>query len=204
MHPEEPAAPPCRRLAVGGAHGRDVPAGAGTIREISTPPRSGACSSARGRSTTRSTAGARSATGTTIAIIRLEQLYPFPAEELAAALRRYPARHAVQWVQEEPANQGAWSFVRWRIEELLAPGRWAALRGPPGGGEPGHGQPQDPSAEEAAIVEARAAAPARASRRSARRAQCSRASAAGHRLRRRATWPPRSRSPSSANPSPRA
>ena len=58
-----------------------------------------------------------------IAIIRLEQLYPFPAAELTeprSATIRAPPTSA--WVQEEPANQGAWSFVRGRIEALLRPG----------------------------------------------------------------------------------
>ena len=54
-----------------------------------------------------------------IAIIRLEQLYPFPATELTDALRPYSRATDFAWVQEEPANQGAWSFVRGRIEALL-------------------------------------------------------------------------------------
>ncbi|MGH7386532.1 MAG: thiamine pyrophosphate-dependent enzyme, partial [Candidatus Rokuibacteriota bacterium] len=53
-----------------------------------------------------------------IAIIRIEQLYPFPAAELAEALARYPRAADVCWVQEEPANQGAWTFVRMLLEEL--------------------------------------------------------------------------------------
>ena len=75
--------------------------------------------------------------------MRLEQLYPFPAAELTAALRRYPRATEFAWVQEEPANQGAWTFVRWRIEALLgrAP---APLHRPRGGREPGHRQLQDP------------------------------------------------------------
>jgi 2-oxoglutarate dehydrogenase E1 component len=54
-----------------------------------------------------------------IALIRLEQLYPFPDVELTARLRRYSRATDFAWVQEEPANQGAWSFVRDRIEALL-------------------------------------------------------------------------------------
>ncbi|MCB1940337.1 MAG: 2-oxoglutarate dehydrogenase E1 component, partial [Rhodocyclaceae bacterium] len=45
------------------------------------------------------------------AIIRLEQLYPFPKEEMQAALGRYPNAEELVWVQEEPRNQGAWSML---------------------------------------------------------------------------------------------
>jgi len=58
-----------------------------------------------------------------IAIVRLEQLYPFPEAELTEILRRYPRASEFCWVQEEPANQGARDFVELRIERLL-PGRW--------------------------------------------------------------------------------
>ncbi len=90
----------------------------------------------------------------TIAIIRLEQLYPFPAADLAAALRHYPAATQFQWVQEEPANQGAWSFVRWRIEELLDPDVRLRYVGRREAASPATGSHKIHQAEEAAIVEA--------------------------------------------------
>jgi len=43
-----------------------------------------------------------------IAIIRVEQLYPFPHKQFAAEMKRYPNAHEVVWCQEEPQNQGAW------------------------------------------------------------------------------------------------
>jgi len=46
-----------------------------------------------------------------ISIIRLEQLYPFPREELVAAINGYPNAEELIWVQEEPRNQGAWSTL---------------------------------------------------------------------------------------------
>lgn len=46
-----------------------------------------------------------------IAILRLEQLYPFPKPEVEALLHRYPNAKDVVWVQEEPRNQGAWSYL---------------------------------------------------------------------------------------------
>ena len=53
-----------------------------------------------------------------VAILRLEQVYPFPDEELVAALSLYPDAEIV-WCQEEPENAGAWSFVDRRIEAVL-------------------------------------------------------------------------------------
>ncbi len=56
-----------------------------------------------------------------LAVLRLEQLYPFPAEALSGVLARYPAAVELTWVQEEHRNQGAWSFVREHLEPLLPP-----------------------------------------------------------------------------------
>ncbi|CDR06413.1 hypothetical protein GCM10022420_078010 [Streptomyces iranensis] len=49
------------------------------------------------------------------AIVRVERLHPFPERELSAELARFPADAEVRWVQEEPENQGAWSFVGPRV-----------------------------------------------------------------------------------------
>ena len=63
---------------------------------------------------------ARDAAGdTTTAIIRLEQLYPFPGEPLTARLRNMANVEDVVWAQEEPRNNGAWTFVDPFIEECL-------------------------------------------------------------------------------------
>ena len=51
-----------------------------------------------------------------IPLVRLEQIHPFPAEELQAVLADYPDGTEVRWVQEEPANMGAWRFIRDRFE----------------------------------------------------------------------------------------
>ncbi|MDR3516984.1 MAG: 2-oxoglutarate dehydrogenase E1 component [Azospirillaceae bacterium] len=53
-----------------------------------------------------------------VALVRVEQLYPFPRAPLAAELRRYPNADVV-WCQEEPDNMGAWSYIDRRIERLL-------------------------------------------------------------------------------------
>ena len=53
------------------------------------------------------------------AIVRVEQLYPLPIDELRAALAPYPNATDFAWVQEEPANQGAWSFIAMNLLEHL-------------------------------------------------------------------------------------
>ncbi|HWG65665.1 MAG TPA: multifunctional oxoglutarate decarboxylase/oxoglutarate dehydrogenase thiamine pyrophosphate-binding subunit/dihydrolipoyllysine-residue succinyltransferase subunit [Streptosporangiaceae bacterium] len=65
-------------------------------------------------------AAKRAATGATDhAIIRVERLYPLPAAELKAELARYPQVEAVTWVQEEPANMGAWPTMALKLPEAL-------------------------------------------------------------------------------------
>ncbi len=49
----------------------------------------------------------------------MEQLYPCPEVEFAEVLRRYPGASQVVWVQEEPRNMGAWSFVRGYIQPIV-------------------------------------------------------------------------------------
>jgi 2-oxoglutarate dehydrogenase E1 component len=56
---------------------------------------------------------------TDTAIVRLEQLYPLPIEEVRAALASYPNAEDFAWVQEEPANQGAWPFIGLNLPEHL-------------------------------------------------------------------------------------
>jgi len=58
-----------------------------------------------------------------VAVIRVEQLYPWPAVELARMVQAYEAAEDVFWVQEEPSNMGAWTFVQARLEDLLRPGQ---------------------------------------------------------------------------------
>jgi 2-oxoglutarate dehydrogenase E1 component len=54
-----------------------------------------------------------------VALIRVEQLYPFPNEEYAAVIRKYSHAHEIVWCQEEPQNQGAWYQIRHRLNEPL-------------------------------------------------------------------------------------
>ncbi len=58
-----------------------------------------------------------------VALIRVEQLYPFPHKAFATELKRYPNVTDVVWCQDEPQNQGAWFFVQHYIHENMAEGQ---------------------------------------------------------------------------------
>ncbi len=57
--------------------------------------------------------------GATVAIVRVEQLYPWPKDTLTEVLAGYPQAEEVVWLQEEPENMGAWNFVHSRLHRLL-------------------------------------------------------------------------------------
>ncbi|MDT0441540.1 multifunctional oxoglutarate decarboxylase/oxoglutarate dehydrogenase thiamine pyrophosphate-binding subunit/dihydrolipoyllysine-residue succinyltransferase subunit [Streptomyces johnsoniae] len=61
-----------------------------------------------------------------VALVRLERLYPLPADEIQAELARYGNAESYVWAQEEPANQGAWPFIALNLAEQL--GRTDQLR----------------------------------------------------------------------------
>jgi 2-oxoglutarate dehydrogenase E1 component len=58
-----------------------------------------------------------------VAVVRVEQLYPFPGDEIKGVFDRYANLREVCWVQEEPENMGAWEFVRPELD-ALGDGRW--------------------------------------------------------------------------------
>jgi 2-oxoglutarate dehydrogenase E1 component len=68
---------------------------------------------------------------TETALIRMEQLYPFPSQQLATEFARYPNLKTVVWAQEEARNQGAWSFVEPQLREMLPAGAQLKYAGPP-------------------------------------------------------------------------
>ncbi|MGH9063623.1 MAG: hypothetical protein ACRD0L_06590, partial [Acidimicrobiales bacterium] len=55
----------------------------------------------------------------TTAVVRVEQLHPWPEEQVAAVLARYERADDVIWLQEEPENMGPWSFVHGRLHRVL-------------------------------------------------------------------------------------
>jgi len=91
---------------------------------------------------------------TDVAIIRVEQLYPFPIPEYAALLEAYPDAAEVVWCQEEPQNQGAWYQIRHRLQEALGPGRELFYAGRPGAAAPASGIFQLHVQQQLALVEA--------------------------------------------------
>jgi 2-oxoglutarate dehydrogenase E1 component len=91
-----------------------------------------------------------------VAIIRLEQLYPFPEKTLAFALKPYTKAQHVVWCQEEPENNGGWSFVDRRIERVLTALKHKARRpeyvGRVAAASPATGLSKIHTAEQAALV----------------------------------------------------
>jgi 2-oxoglutarate dehydrogenase E1 component len=62
-----------------------------------------------------------------VALVRIEQLYPFPTHAYEAVLKRYPQARQIVWCQEEPQNQGAWYQIRHRLEGPLQKDRHTLL-----------------------------------------------------------------------------
>ena len=83
------------------------------------------------------------------AIIRIEQLYPFPNEDLKAALAVYPAAKNIVWCQEEPQNQGVWFSSQHHFRECLRPDQTLTYAGrgfaaaPAGGSAKTHSEQQE-------------------------------------------------------------
>ena len=68
---------------------------------------------------------------TDVAIMRVEQLYPYPVDAIAAEIARYAHADDVVWAQEEPENQGPWDFVRDRLKTALRPDQRLVYSGRP-------------------------------------------------------------------------
>jgi 2-oxoglutarate dehydrogenase E1 component len=88
------------------------------------------------------------------AIIRLEQLYTFPWNELRTVLPRYSNASELVWVQEEPLNMGAWRYLEAKLRELVAEGHGMEIRyvGRPERASPAEGYPAAHAAEQSRIV----------------------------------------------------
>uniref|UniRef100_UPI0026EC59E9 2-oxoglutarate dehydrogenase E1 component n=1 Tax=Conchiformibius steedae TaxID=153493 RepID=UPI0026EC59E9 len=74
-----------------------------------------------------------------VAIVRVEQLYPFPYAEAEAELAKYPQATEIMWAQEEPKNQGAWYQTRHRLEALAKRGQQVVYAGRPASASPAVG-----------------------------------------------------------------
>ena len=89
-----------------------------------------------------------------VAIIRIEQLYPFPIDEFAREIARYQNARDIVWCQEEPQNQGAWYQIRHRLQEPLADDQQLYYAGRPGAAAPASGVHKLHIQQQQALVEA--------------------------------------------------
>ena len=81
----------------------------------------------------------RKADNKEVAIIRIEQLYPFPEEELKEILTQYQHVKDFVWCQEEPKNQGAWYNCQHRMKRAVPQGLWLEYVGRPSSAAPAVG-----------------------------------------------------------------
>jgi 2-oxoglutarate dehydrogenase E1 component len=96
----------------------------------------------------------RRATGNhEVALVRVEQLYPFPVQETEALLAKYPNTREVVWCQEEPQNQGAWYQIRHRLQALVGK-RELLYAGRPPAAAPATGITKIHETEQRGLIEA--------------------------------------------------
>jgi 2-oxoglutarate dehydrogenase E1 component len=87
-----------------------------------------------------------------VAIVRVEQLYPYPAPQMHAVLSQYRDAQDVVWAQEEPRNMGAWSFFSERTRESLPGDRYLRYAGRPRSSSPAPGSHARHLAEQRALI----------------------------------------------------
>ncbi|MEX2570031.1 MAG: 2-oxoglutarate dehydrogenase E1 component [Gemmatimonadota bacterium] len=106
-----------------------------------------------------------------VAAARVEELYPFPKEEITAVLDQYPNLQEVVWVQEEPQNMGGWTFMEPRLRKLIDGKLTLRYVGRPSRASPAEGYSYKHAAEQARIVaSAWEGAPQKRRQRQAKRA----------------------------------
>jgi 2-oxoglutarate dehydrogenase E1 component len=91
---------------------------------------------------------------TDVAIVRAEQLYPFPHKTFAAEMKKYPNATELVWCQDEPQNQGAWFFVQHNIHENMTEGQKLGYAGRPASASPACGYAHLHQDQQKALVEA--------------------------------------------------
>ncbi len=95
---------------------------------------------------------ARDKMNANVAILRLEQFYPFPHSMLADALKQYPGAREIVWVQEEPRNMGAWPFLHERLLPLVGPNQKLSYVGRPLAAAPATGSHHRHEDQQKALV----------------------------------------------------
>ncbi len=89
-----------------------------------------------------------------VAIIRVEQLYPFPHKTFASELKKFPNCTELVWAQDEPQNQGAWFQIQHNILENMEDGQKLAYAGRPASASPAVGYYDKHYAQQKALIEA--------------------------------------------------
>ena len=89
-----------------------------------------------------------------VALIRIEQLYPFPIDEYADLIKQYDHVDEIIWCQEEPLNQGAWYQIKHRLQEPLQNNQQLYYAGRPGAAAPASGIFKIHLQQQQALVEA--------------------------------------------------
>ena len=90
---------------------------------------------------------------TDVAIIRVEQLYPFPHKAFQAEMKKYPQATEIVWCQDEPQNQGAWFFVQHYIHENMLEGQKLGYAGRPASASPAVGYAHLHQEQQKALLE---------------------------------------------------
>jgi len=88
-----------------------------------------------------------------VALVRIEELYPWPHAEVAALVDAYPNAEQVAWVQEEPKNQGAWSYVAPLLRVSAGTAVDIPYIGRPERASPAEGYPSDHNAMQQRILD---------------------------------------------------
>jgi len=89
-----------------------------------------------------------------VAILRVEQLYPFPHKAFAAEMKKYPNATELVWCQDEPQNQGAWFFIQHNIHENMVEGQRLGYAGRAASASPAVGYSHLHQEQQKALVEA--------------------------------------------------
>ena len=87
-----------------------------------------------------------------VALVRVEELYPWPHEEIMRLMDTYPAVEQVVWAQEEPRNQGAWTYVQSRLRASAGAAVGVRYAGRPERASPAEGYADAHQIEQARII----------------------------------------------------
>ncbi|MES2016407.1 MAG: 2-oxoglutarate dehydrogenase E1 component [Pseudomonadota bacterium] len=90
---------------------------------------------------------------TDVAIIRIEQLYPFPHKSFGAELKKFPNATELVWTQDEPQNQGPWFQIQHNIFESLESGQRLAYAGRPASASPAVGYSDKHNAQQKELLD---------------------------------------------------